>query len=365
MAREKKRDAQAQNQRQQQAAAESDRLSHWIPFYYLSSTFLSFKQERRLPTQLGAAMELESAFEGYATPSDQSYKTRGEHAEVALRSDPVVWCSAQVKPLSQAELRAYEENGFCIVRGLVPLQQIEACRSHLQTFTNEDQLKVTDTCRFVTEANSTVLRSIFAIHEDESPLGELARAKFLTEYVQQILDDDIYVHQSRVNLQAPFKGTGFSWHSDFETWHAEDGMPRPRSLSAVVFLDQNAEYNGALMVIPGSHKSFLRCPGRQNGANWEKSLQSQVYGTPAEEHLRQLAESNGIKYCTGASGDVLFFDSNLLHASSGNRSPFPRRNVFVAFNAWSNRLQAPFFSEAQRPEHVAHRQRVERFLRSA
>lgn len=285
--------------------------------------------------------------------------------QVALRSDPVVWCSAQVKPLSQAELRAYEENGFCIVRGLVPLQQIEACRSHLQTFTNEDQLKVTDTCRFVTEANSTVLRSIFAIHEDESPLGELARAKFLTEYVQQILDDDIYVHQSRVNLQAPFKGTGFSWHSDFETWHAEDGMPRPRSLSAVVFLDQNAEYNGALMVIPGSHKSFLRCPGRQNGANWEKSLQSQVYGTPAEEHLRQLAESNGIKYCTGASGDVLFFDSNLLHASSGNRSPFPRRNVFVAFNAWSNRLQAPFFSEAQRPEHVAHRQRVERFLRSA
>ena len=134
---------------------------------------------------------------------------------------------------------------------------------------------------------------------------------------------------------------------DFETWHAEDGMPRPRSLSAVVFLDQNvswlnpvgatwkfvellpskceAEYTGALMVIPGSHKSFLRCPGRQKGANWEKSLQSQawrttcsvdsfrhfqtcpipeVYGTPAEEHLRQLAESNGIKYCTGAPGDA-------------------------------------------------------------
>ena len=87
---------------------------------------------------------------------------------------------------------------------------------------------------------------------------------------------------------------------DFETWHAEDGMPRPRSLSAVVFLDQNvswlnpvgawkfvellpskceAEYNGALMVIPGSHKSFLRCPGRQKGANWEKSLQSQAWRT--------------------------------------------------------------------------------------
>ena len=92
---------------------------------------------------------------------------------------------------------------------------------------------------------------------------------------------------------------------DFETWHAEDGMPRPRSLSAVVFLDKNvswlfkgpffveffpqhfdmnfllsplfeAEYNGALMVVPKSHKTFLRCPGRQMSANWEKSLQSQA-----------------------------------------------------------------------------------------
>mmetsp|Transcript_8839 Transcript_8839/g.11012 ORF Transcript_8839/g.11012 Transcript_8839/m.11012 type:complete len:310 (+) Transcript_8839:59-988(+) len=309
-------------------------------------------------------MELESAFEG-STISEEPYRTRGEHAEVALRVDPVVWCSERVKPLSQAELRDYEENGFCIVRGLIPQETVEACKSYLETFSNEEQLKVTGDCRYVTEANSTVLRSVFAIHEENSPLGELARSKFLTEYVQQILDDDIYVHQSRVNLQAPFQGTGFSWHSDFETWHAEDGMPKPRSLSAVVFLDQNAEYNGSLMVIPGSQTSFLRCPGRQSGANWEKSLQSQVYGTPSEKHLRELAESKGIKFCTGAPGDVLFFDSNLLHASSGNRSPFPRRNLFVAFNSWSNRLETPFYAEVRRPEHVAHRQRTERFQRSS
>ncbi|CAJ1401953.1 unnamed protein product [Effrenium voratum] len=147
---------------------------------------------------------------------------------------------------------------------------------------------------------------------------------------------------------------------DFETWHAEDGMPKPRSLSAVIFLDKNAEHNGALMVIPGSHKSFLRCSGRQKNANWEKSLQSQVYGTPSEDHIRQLAEKQGIKHCVGEAGDVLFFDSNLLHASSGNRSPFSRRNLFVAFNSWTNRLQAPFYAEEKRPEHVAHRERITR-----
>ncbi|CAJ1345501.1 unnamed protein product [Effrenium voratum] len=297
--------------------------------------------------------------QGY-TPAEpqvpfEPYRTRCEDAEVAVRPDPTVW-----GPVS-SELGTFDEQGFCVLRNVVPAERIEACRKYLATFTSEEQLKVTDNCRLVTEANSSVLRSVFAVHEDDgSPLAELARSDLITRHVQQILADDVYVHQSRVNLQAPFKGTGFSWHSDFETWHAEDGMPKPRSLSAVIFLDKNAEHNGALMVIPGSHKSFLRCSGRQKNANWEKSLQSQVYGTPSEDHIRQLAEKQGIKHCVGEAGDVLFFDSNLLHASSGNRSPFSRRNLFVAFNSWTNRLQAPFYAEEKRPEHVAHRERITR-----
>ena len=79
------------------------------------------------------------------------------------------------------------------------------------------------------------------------------------------------------------------------------------------------------MVIPGSHKSFLRCSGRQKNANWEKSLQSQagpacgqsissferaeVYGTPSEDHIRQLAEKQGIKHCVGEAGDALSLKS--------------------------------------------------------
>ncbi|CAJ1381406.1 unnamed protein product [Effrenium voratum] len=326
--------------------------------------------------------------QGY-TPAEpqvpfEPYRTRCEDAEVAVRPDPTVW-----GPVS-SELGTFDEQGCCVLRNVVPPERIEACRKYLATFTSEEQLKVTDNCRLVTEANSSVLRSVFAVHEaasanlaivcnaplhfcrtclewlagfcedDGSPLAELARSDLITRHVQQILADDVYVHQSRVNLQAPFKGTGFSWHSDFETWHAEDGMPKPRSLSAVIFLDKNAEHNGALMVIPGSHKSFLRCSGRQKNANWEKSLQSQVYGTPSEDHIRQLAEKQGIKHCVGEAGDVLFFDSNLLHASSGNRSPFSRRNLFVAFNSWTNRLQAPFYAEEKRPEHVAHRERITR-----
>jgi hypothetical protein len=42
---------------------------------------------------------------------------------------------------------------------------------------------------------------------------------------RQLLGSDVYVHQSRVNFKPGFNGQDFYWHSDFETWHAEDGMP--------------------------------------------------------------------------------------------------------------------------------------------
>lgn len=64
---------------------------------------------------------------------------------------------------------------------------------------------------------------------------------------------DVYIHQSRINDKFGFKGSGFNWHSDLETWHSEDGMPRMRALSASLMLTDNNEFNGPLMLIPGSH----------------------------------------------------------------------------------------------------------------
>ena len=143
--------------------------------------------------------------------TEELYRSRGEEAkalhgmtlmlrlhalQVTPRPDPVVWTSKGT-PLSKAQLRAYDEQGFCILRNLIPPEELEACRRYLESFASAsgEQL-VTEQCRLVTEANSTALRSIFAVHEDESPLGDLAGSKLLTECVQQILDDDIYVHQT-------------------------------------------------------------------------------------------------------------------------------------------------------------------------
>ena len=173
----------------------------------------------------------------------------------------------------------------------------------------------------------------------------------------QILNSNVYIHQSRINFQLPFVGTGFWWHSDFETWHAEDGMPRPRALSMVVMMNDNFGQNGALMVSPGSHKTFIQCAGQTPERNWETSLkEKQKYGTPDLQSLSELIDIHGLDYCEGKRGDVLMFDSNLMHGSHNNISPWARSNLFAVFNSTENLLTPhPYAAPMQRPEHIATR----------
>lgn len=298
-------------------------------------------------------------------PSSKSYESRTDKVGISSRPDPVVWPSDQFvivpQPLAEAQLVDYEKNGFVRLKQLFRPDELTECIRELtdmEASHHGDAQRVTEDSRVVTELGGRALRSLFAVHEDaSSAVARCALSQRVVSCAQQILGGDVYVHQSRVNFQRAFQGNGFSWHSDFETWHAEDGMRLPRSLSAVIFLDRNCEVSGPLLVIPGSHRHFVACPGRQEGGHWETSLQSQAHGTPGERETSLLAEDGGVVACTGEAGDVLFFDCNLLHCSPCNRSPWHRRNLFVAFNAAENCLEAPFYSDRQRPEHVGHRLR--------
>jgi ectoine hydroxylase len=152
----------------------------------------------------------------------------------------------------------------------------------------------------------------------------------------------VMLHQTRVNFKPGFRGKEFYWHSDFETWHSEDGMPAMRAISASIALTDNTEHNGPLMVMPGSHRRFVACVGETPEDNYKSSLQAQEIGTPDEDSLSQLAAEFGIVAPKGLAGSVVFFDSNMMHGSNGNITPFARSNAFFVYNHVDNALVAPF-----------------------
>jgi len=207
----------------------------------------------------------------------------------------------------------------------------------------------------ITEPGSDALRSVFRVHELSLLLNKLARDPRLIHVARQILGSEVYIHQSRANMKPGFKGKEFYWHSDFETWHVEDGMPAMRALSCSLLLTENNACNGPLMVVPGSHRHFISCQGKTPENHYRSSLKKQEYGVPDPVSLQLLAEQGGVRAMTGGAGSVVFFDCNTMHGSNGNISPWPRANVFMVYNSVENRLNPPKYGLAPRPEHIAAR----------
>ena len=282
------------------------------------------------------------------------YRTRlADHGEIEPRPHPVVWEHDARGPLSAAEVDGYRERGYHVAENVLSDSDIDTCLTEVAAIT--DKLGVDE--RVVRESSSGEVRSLFAVHQLSDAIADMCDRTEIAGVARQILGDDVYIHQSRINLKPGFAGGPFYWHSDFETWHAEDGMPTPRALSVSLALTPNLVTNGALMIIPGSHEQFVGCVGQTPDGYHNQSLVSYrpPFGTPEESDVTALADEHGIDMITGPAGTALYFDSNCMHASSGNITPYPRSNLFVVFNAKSNALQEPFAADAPRPDYLAHR----------
>src|SRR5699024_7333822 len=122
--------------------------------------------------------------------------------------------------------------------------EVAEMQKHLHLLWEENRNN--DSPEIVREPGSDEIRSIFDAHRKNELFGRLSRDPRITDMISQILGSDIYVHQFRINFKPGFKGKEFYWHSDFETWHVEDGMPRMRAISCSILLTDNHSYNGPL-----------------------------------------------------------------------------------------------------------------------
>ncbi|HLQ85084.1 MAG TPA: ectoine hydroxylase [Salinisphaeraceae bacterium] len=291
--------------------------------------------------------------------SEDLFPTRslaGE-AQPFARYDHVVHSRNQQRwegPLGEEVLSRYERDGFLWFEGFFSQERIQPFFDELKDMAADDELMNSETV--ITDPDSGELRSVFAMHEVSEYFAEMTRDPRILGMVRQLLGGDVYIHQSRINDKFGFKGSGFDWHSDFETWHAEDGMPRMRALSASLMLTDNNEFNGPLMLIPGSHQYFIPCPGDTPEGNWKDSLKAQRLGVPAQKWLQKLATGGGIQAPKGRPGSLLLFECNTLHASNKNMSPWPRSNLFFVYNSVDNTPVAPFCGNEPRPEFLATRE---------
>lgn len=283
------------------------------------------------------------------------YPTRNTcKGDMMPRPDPVVWTSDRCRgPLDRHAVDRFETDGFLAVDQLLDPDVVADLCAEPQALLSNPALA--DDERSVLEPGSREIRSIFEVHTISPVFAALVADPRLVGPVRQLLGSEVYVHQSRINFKPGFSGEGFYWHSDFETWHAEDGMPAPRAVSVSIALTENRDYNGSLMIMPGSHRWFVPCPGETPADHYRSSLRRQEIGTPDKDSLGRLAAKRGIRQFTGPAGSAVFFDSNAMHGSNSNITPYPRSNVFIVYNSVENTPVEPFGAPARRPAFIASR----------
>lgn len=280
------------------------------------------------------------------------------YPEPIKRLDPVVHARTYRRwegPLDEVALSRYERDGFLWFEGFFSEHRVAPFFDELKEMAADESLMRSD--KVITDPNSGDIRSVFGMHELSENFDHLTRDPRILGMVRQLLGSDVYIHQSRINDKFGFQGSGFQWHSDFETWHAEDGMPRMRAVSASIMLTDNNEFNGPLMLIPGSHQWFIPCVGETPEENWKQSLKHQATGVPDKDALARLVNrGGGIQAPKGPAGSLLLFECNTLHASNENMSPWPRSNLFFVYNSVDNMLEEPYAAPGRRPEYLGARE---------
>ena len=201
----------------------------------------------------------------------------------------------------------------------------------------------------VREKGKDAVRTNFAAHLYSKPFATLARHPRMIEPVEDLLGEQLYMHQFKINGKMAFEGDVWQWHQDYGTWLNDDRMPTERAMNVAIFLDDVSEHNGPLMFIPGSHKKGVI------EARHDLTTTSYPLWTVDNELIRQLVQrsggrNGGIVSPKGPAGSMILFHSCLVHASGSNLSPFNRVAVYLSLCAVSNHIR-----RHKRPEYIAHR----------
>jgi ectoine hydroxylase len=210
--------------------------------------------------------------------------------------------------------------------------------------------------------DSGAVRSVYGSHTTNELLGRLSRHPKIVGPAEQIVGDAVYIYQFKINAKVAFSGDVWEWHQDYVFWLKEDGMTAPRVTNAMIFLDEVNEFNAPLILIPGSHKEGVidvsasaeaMAAGRDAGREWLPNLTAKLKYTLGKETVGELVSKYSMAAPKGRAGSVLFFDSNLVHGSANNISPFDRALVLITFNSVSN---APVLNDKSRPDFLVSRE---------
>lgn len=263
------------------------------------------------------------------------------HRETFLlrRKDPVVWSETPAPDwLCPDSVQRYARDGYAVFNNVFNDEELTSLLQEVQ----EDRLRyaAADEREVCYDEATGSVRALFAPQTVNAYYEQFMRHRYLLGFAEYVLGGEVALFQSRLDFDDGLDHAATDWHSNFEAWHSEHGMPRMRALSCLILLSECNEFNSPMMVIPRSHAQFIGMSADDGGRYDPSSSQPSLNLTPPKSLVELLTdEGGGLDLIKGAAGTVVFYDCNLLHASSANISPFPRSGLRLVYNSVDNQVQ--------------------------
>lgn len=215
-------------------------------------------------------------------------------------------------PLGAAKLAAFRRDGFVVARGLLTPREI----ADLTRWTEELASAPEEPGRQMVYGEQSILapeRRLIQRIENFCPFHAgfdalLAHGRLIAA-AAQLFGEPAAMFKDKINFKMP-GGDGFKAHQDQQA-----GWSRYASLfiTALVAIDAATVENGCLEIAAGQHRRGLLAP------EWRPLEPADMTGF----ELKPLPTQ---------SGDVVFFDSYVPHASSPNLTGTQRRVLYVTYN---------------------------------
>ena len=231
-------------------------------------------------------------------------------------------------PLTQQQIEAYNRDGFLEIPSLFSPEEVAVLRKAFDRDCGERGPFV------IRESKDDGIRALYGSHMRQPEFDQLVKTERFLGYAQQLVDYELYLYQFKINSKPAFGGESWAWHHDFSVWRTADQLPLPRQVNAALFLDDVTEFNGPIIFIPGSHRMAdkeVDVYGSQETTHVDPAAYS-----PSLDQMMTMVKDQGMVSPKGPAGSVVFFHSEVVHGSSTNMSPFPRRLLIVTYNDVDN-----------------------------
>ena len=230
--------------------------------------------------------------------------------------------------LSAAQIEQFHKDGYLILPNAVTEEELAALRADMATWIAES--RVHDSNYGVTingkprydldpthGPNHPAIRRVNAPVEVSDAHYRAATNSRMVDAVADLVGPNVKFHHSKVNSKQPHTVTPVKFHQDFPfTPHSNDDV-----VTALLMVDEVTEENGALQVIPGSHRGAIH-------TLWHDG----AFTGAVDDDTEQTCVETGV-LITGPAGSACLMHTRLLHGSAVNRSDHPRTLFICVYSA--------------------------------